>query len=58
MKGKLGISFGIVSRNIPAMNVKVKCTLVQGLRLCKGRMADRGSRGIALLFLDQGTIRG
>ena len=33
--------------------VKVKCTLVQALRLCTGRTAHSGSRGIALLFLDQ-----
>ena len=33
--------------------VKVKCTLVQALRLCTGRTAHRGSRGIALLFHDQ-----
>jgi len=33
--------------------VKVKVTLVQALRLCTGRMAHRGSRGIALLFHDQ-----
>ena len=33
---------------------KVKCTLVQALRLCTGRTAHRGSRGIALLFNDQG----
>jgi len=32
---------------------KVKCTLVQALRLCTGCMAHRGSRGIALLFHDQ-----
>ena len=37
---------------------KVKCTLVQALRLCTGRAAHRGSRGIALLFHDQGTRRG
>jgi hypothetical protein len=30
-----------------------KCTLVQALRLCTGRTANRGSRGIALLFHDQ-----
>ena len=34
---------------------KVNCTLVQALRLCTGRTAQRGSRGIALLFLDHGT---
>ena len=37
--------------------VKVKCTVVQALRLCTGRTAHRGSRGIALLFLDHGTRR-
>jgi len=37
---------------------KVKCTLVQTLMLCTGRTAHRGSRGIALLFLDHGTRRG
>ena len=35
--------------------VKVKCTLVQALRLCTARTAHRGSRGIALPFLDHGT---
>ena len=29
---------------------KVKCTLVEALRLCTGRTAHRGSRGIALLY--------
>jgi len=38
--------------------VKVKCTLVQALRLCTGRTAHRGSRGIALPFLNHGTRRG
>jgi len=38
--------------------VKVKCTLVQALRLCTARTAHRGSTGIALLFLDHGTRRG
>ena len=37
---------------------KVKCTIVQALRLCTGRAAHRGSRGITLLFLDHGTRRG
>ena len=37
---------------------KVKCTLVQALMLCTGPTAHRGSRGIALLFLDHGTRRG
>jgi len=30
---------------------KVKCTLVQALRLCTGRTTHWGSRGIALPFL-------
>ena len=37
---------------------EIKCTLVQALRLCTGRTAHKGSRGIALLFLDHGTRRG
>jgi len=37
--------------------IKVKCTLVQALRLCTGRTAHRGSRSIALLFHDHGTRR-
>jgi hypothetical protein len=37
---------------------KVKCTLVQALKLCTGRTAHRGSRSIALLLLDHGTRRG
>jgi hypothetical protein len=37
---------------------KVKRTFVQALRLCIGRTAYRGSRGIALPFLDYGTRRG
>jgi len=40
------------------VTVKVQCTLVQALRPCTGRTAHRGSRGIALLFLDNGTRRG
>ena len=30
--------------------VKVKCTLVQAMRLCTGRTAHTGSRGIAVLY--------
>ena len=37
---------------------RVKCTLVQALRLCTGHTAYRGSRGIALPFCDHGTRRG
>jgi hypothetical protein len=47
--------------NIKATNtskVKVKVTLVQALRLCTSRTAHRGSRGIALPFLDYGIRRG
>ena len=36
---------------------KLKCPLVQALRLCTGRTAHRGSSGIALPFHDHGTIR-
>jgi len=46
-----------VTRRSGRWNIK-KCTLVQALRLCTGRTAHRGSRGIALLFLDHGTRRG
>jgi len=35
----------------------VKVTFVQTLRLCTGRTAHRGSRGIALHFHDHGTRR-
>ena len=38
--------------------VKVKCTLVQALRLCTGRTAHRGSRGILYSFTTNGTKRG
>jgi hypothetical protein len=37
--------------------VKVKCTVVQALRLCTGRTFHKGSRGIALLFLDHGNSK-
>ena len=40
------------------VKVKVKVTLVQALRLCTGRTAHRGSRGIAIHFHDHGTRRG
>jgi hypothetical protein len=35
--------------NVKPLKDKVKCTLVQALRLCTGRTAHRGSRDIALL---------
>jgi hypothetical protein len=37
---------------------KVKCTLVQALRLCTGCTAHRESRGIAVPFHDHPTRRG
>jgi len=46
------------ARTHEPVKVNVKCTLVQTLRLCTGRMAHRGSRGIALPFHDHGTGRG
>jgi len=54
------------SQNIIIMTVvrytllikKVNCTLVRALRLSTDRTAHRGSRGIALLWLDHGTRRG
>ena len=42
----------------PPVIKKVTCTHVQALRLCTGRTAHRGSRGIALPFHDHGTRRG
>ena len=46
----------IISQKLKKAGKKVKCTLVQALRLCTGRTAKRGSRGIALSFLDH--VRG
>ena len=43
--------------HISLSSKKLKFTLVQALRLCTGRTAHTGSRGIALLFLDHGTRR-
>ena len=43
---------------VTQVKVKVKVTLVQALRLCTGRMAHRGSRGIALPFHDHDIRRG
>jgi len=47
-----GIPFTVINK------IRVKVILVQALRVCSGRTAHRGSRGIALLFLDHGTRRG
>jgi len=48
----------MVKKSSNTDKLKVKCALVQALRFCTGRTAHRGSRGIALLFLDHGTRRG
>jgi len=54
----VGTSVEICRETPKFVKVKVKCTLVQALRLCTGHMAYRGNRGIALLFHDHGTRRG
>ena len=54
----------LCGQNVKVLHVKprgthtVKCTLVQALRLCTGRTTHRGSRCIALHFLDHDTRRG
>ena len=50
--------WGHIKSWIVKLYSKVKCTLVQALRLCTGRTAHRESRGIALPFHDHGTRRG
>jgi hypothetical protein len=51
--------YGFILRETVLYAVKkLKCTLVQALRLCTGHTAHRESRGIALLFHDHGTRRG
>jgi len=47
-----------MEERLPVWRVKIKCTLVQVLRLCTGRTTHRGCRGIALLFHDHGISRG
>ena len=51
-------SSGMLRGIMLVSKVNVQCTLVQALRLCTGRTAHWGSRGIALPFLDHGTRRG
>ena len=51
-KGDLIFPLSIYSK------AKVKCTLVQALRLCTDATAHRGIRGIGLPFLDHSTRRG
>ena len=53
-----GRTYLVRSTRVVHRGKKVKCTLVQALRLCRGRKAHRGSKVIALLFLDHGTRRG
>ena len=48
----------LLRKSTGSVKVKVKVTLVQALRLCTGRTAHRGSRGIALPFHDHGSRRG
>ena len=59
---KIGVindmGYDIRSTGVNVVRVKVKCTLVQTLRLCTDRTVHRGSRNIALLFYDHGTRRG
>ena len=50
------VCYGEWTADVPShgkVNVKVKFTRIQALRLCTSRTAHRGSRGIALLFHDQ-----
>jgi hypothetical protein len=57
------LSLRITERNVIinvhrcSCTVKVKCTLVQALRLCTGRTVHRGSRGIALLYRHWGSVQ-
>jgi len=56
----IGGGWNLITRRMTdiKVKVKVKCTLVQALRFCTGRTTHRGSRSIALLFLDHGSRRG
>jgi len=51
-------TFKFIVYYIHVAGKKVKCTLVQALRLCTGCSAHTGSTGIALFFLDHCTRRG
>ena len=52
------ISFACLPLPDIVYKIKVKSTLILALRLCTGRTAHRGSRGIGLLFHDHGIRRG
>jgi len=60
--GRLAVSDVTVKPSVTCVDwlqkKKVKCTLVQALRLCTGRTVHTGSRGIALFFTDHCTKRG
>jgi len=49
------------SNSGPRLNMvkvkSIKCTLVQALRLCRGRTVHRGSRGIAVLYRHCGSVQ-
>jgi hypothetical protein len=45
----------VLEKGYSRLQSKIKATLVQALRLCTGRTAHRGSRGLAVLFHDHGT---
>ena len=57
MYNSIGVE-SIINISLCLVKVKAKCTILQALRLCTGRTAHRGSRGIALPFHDHGTGRG
>jgi hypothetical protein len=52
------MGYDIPSTGVNVVKVKVKCTLVQALRLRTDRTAHRESRGIALLFHDHRHYKG
>jgi len=58
VKDITGFAFLNVFTTVLWVKVVVKVTLVQALRLCTDCTAHRGSRGIALTFLDHGARRG
>ena len=53
--GTSGSSLGL-RKSKTRISKKAKVTLAQALRLCTGRTAHRGSRGIALPFHDHGKV--
>jgi hypothetical protein len=52
------LQVGRTRQGVCKIKIKIKCTLVQALRLCTGHTAYWGSRGIGLPFHDHGTRRG